>query len=80
MKTKGISIYLKVPTQTLFNRLRSAQSQRPLIRNKTDNELLEFIEAKVAEREFYYLKSTVTIESGDIRSSDIQRAIADYVK
>jgi shikimate kinase len=80
MNKGGMSIYLKVPTQTLFQRLRYANAERPLIRDKNDEELKRFIELKMSERDPFYSKSTITIESSDIRISDIQIAISEYQK
>jgi shikimate kinase len=80
MNKGGMSIYLKVPNQTLFQRLRYANAERPLIRDKNDEELKHFIELKTSERDPFYSKSTITIESSDIRISDIQIAISEYQK
>lgn len=80
MKKSGISIYLKVSPQTLFNRLRVANAHRPLISAKSDQELLAFITTKLAEREVYYRQSTITIECNDIRCSDIIHAINQHLK
>lgn len=48
------SIYLKASVDTLFNRLSSNKSKRPLIANKNDDELKEFIAIHLFERSFYY--------------------------
>jgi shikimate kinase len=49
-----VSIYLKASVDTLFERLSSNKSKRPLIANKTDDELKEFIAQHLFERSFYY--------------------------
>lgn len=49
-----VSIYLKASLDTLFERLSSNKSKRPLIANKTDEELKEFIGQHLFERSFYY--------------------------
>lgn len=49
-----VSIYLKASVDTLFERLSSNKSKRPLIANKTDVELKEFIGQHLFERSFYY--------------------------
>jgi shikimate kinase len=49
-----MSIYLKASVDTLFERLVSKKSKRPLIANKTDDELKEFIAQHLFERSFYY--------------------------
>ena len=48
------SIYLKASIETLFNRLSVNKSKRPLIANKNDAEMKEFIATHLFERSFYY--------------------------
>ena len=48
------SIYLKASIETLFNRLSANKSKRPLIANKNDEEMKEFIAMHLFERSFYY--------------------------
>jgi shikimate kinase len=48
------SIYLKASVETLFSRLVSNKSKRPLIAGKTDEELKEFIAKHLFDRSFYY--------------------------
>lgn len=49
-----VSIYLKASVDTLFERLVSNKSKRPLIANKTDDEMREFIAKHLFDRSFYY--------------------------
>ena len=49
-----LSIYLKASIATLFNRLSANKSKRPLIANKNDEEMKEFIAMHLFERSFYY--------------------------
>lgn len=48
------SIYLKASVDTLFERLVSNKSKRPLIANKTYDEMKEFIAKHLFDRSFYY--------------------------
>ena len=48
------SIYLKASVETLTNRLVSNRSKRPLISNKSEDEIKEFIAKHLFERSFYY--------------------------
>ncbi|MEZ7500515.1 shikimate kinase [Flavobacterium sp. Arc3] len=48
------SIYLKASIGTLFNRLVANKSKRPLIANKNEEEMKEFIAMHLFERSFYY--------------------------
>lgn len=59
MNDSGLSIYLKVSPESLFNRIRNAKEARPLIASKSDDELLAFIKDKLEEREPFYKKAKV---------------------
>ena len=48
------SIYLKASIDTLFERLSVNKSKRPLIAQKNDEEMKEFIATHLFERSFYY--------------------------
>ncbi len=56
-----ISIYLKASIDTLFNRLVIEKEKRPLIANKTDEEMKEFIAIHLFERSYYYNKAQFTV-------------------
>jgi shikimate kinase len=49
-----LSIYLKASIDTLFERLVSNKSKRPLIADKSDEEMKEFIAKHLFDRSFYY--------------------------
>lgn len=63
MKQTGLTIYLKLTPKELTNRLLPARKMRPLIANKTDEELLAFIERKLSEREPYYCKAAIVADA-----------------
>jgi shikimate kinase len=48
------SIYLKASIETLFNRLVANKSKRPLIADKSEEEMREFIAKHLFDRSFYY--------------------------
>jgi shikimate kinase len=49
-----VSVYLKASIETLFNRLAHNKSKRPLIADKSDEEMKEFIAKHLFDRSFYY--------------------------
>lgn len=57
MNRSGLTIYLDVLPSDLANRLKKAKDNRPLLADKTDDELLSYIEGKLAEREPFYRKA-----------------------
>jgi shikimate kinase len=59
----GVSVYLKCSPEELFLWLRDHKAGRPLISNKTDEELLQYIIEQLAIREPYYLKAHITVNA-----------------
>ena len=71
LKEEGvISIYLRASIDTLFDRLSPNKSKRPLIANKNDSEIKEFIAMHLFERSFYYNQAQykVTVDDKSIDS------------
>ena len=54
MNRTGLTVYLKVSPGELAVRLKTAKDERPLIRGKSDEELLAFITETLAQRETTY--------------------------
>lgn len=67
----GTSIYLKYNEGILASRLINAKAERPLIANKTKEELIDFIAELLKEREQYYLKSKLVIEGTNITVNQV---------
>lgn len=63
MNQSGLTIYLKLDAKVLKDRLMPARKSRPLIANKSDSELLDFIREKLAEREPWYMQSAVKADA-----------------
>jgi shikimate kinase len=63
MNNAGLTIYLKIIPKELQIRLLPARKTRPLIANKSDDELLEFIEEKLKEREPFYAQASVVADA-----------------
>lgn len=67
----GISIYLKYNSGILFSRLVNAKNQRPLLADKTDDELKVFIEAKLTEREIFYNQCLIIAEEENLNTDKL---------
>ena len=58
----GESVYLKATPEVLAAHLRMGRVERPLIKGKSPEELLEYIRASLQEREPYYLKAKHVVD------------------
>ncbi|WP_457611309.1 shikimate kinase [Lutibacter sp.] len=61
IETNSISFYLKASIQTIFNRLQSNKSQRPLIASIDKENLKEYIAKHLFERVAFYEKAKYTV-------------------
>jgi len=59
MNAQGITIYIELSPKSLVDRLKDSAAKRPLIMDKTEAELLQFIETGLQQREPYYKKAEV---------------------
>lgn len=62
MNERGLTIYLNMPPEILYGRLKERKAKRPLIANLTDPELKDYIFQKLSEREIYYLRSKLIMD------------------
>lgn len=66
MNQHGLTVFLKVSPQTAFNRLSKSKVKRPLVTNKTPQELQEFIQVNYTERMSFYEQAMITIKGEDL--------------
>lgn len=71
INANGISVYLKLHPKSIQKRLLESKKKRPLILNKTSDELYEFIQIKLNERELFYQKAKYTIKAENLEISDL---------
>ncbi|MDR0872923.1 MAG: shikimate kinase [Prevotellaceae bacterium] len=76
MNERGVTIYLQTSPETLCETLAKAKSKRPLIADKTDEELLAFIKENVAKREAFYTQARFTVNM----ESDIENIVQGIVE
>ena len=65
----GISIYLKPTEERLLQRLIIGKHKRPLLQNKSDDEILSVIREQLLWREPYYSKAKLTFDSTELENS-----------
>lgn len=62
LNQQGETIYLKASPEVLFAHLKMGHTVRPLLLNKTPEEVQQFIATQLTEREIYYTKAKYTID------------------
>ena len=75
INTKGISIYLKASANDLANRLKDEKQHRPLITNKPDEKLEDYIKEDLQNRSSYYTLSHHTVSINNKTEDELLREV-----
>lgn len=70
MNAQGTTIYLQVPNERLFTRLKIAKSRRPLLKDKNDEEIKAFIVEQMQRREPFYAKAAHTFTADRLEDKE----------
>lgn len=76
MNSQGQTVFLDVPVDVLFRRLRVATQQRPILQGKTDDELRTFIGRALEGRMPHYSQARYRFDGSRLED---RRQIADSV-
>lgn len=62
LNKQGETVYLKAAPDVLYKHLKMGKTERPLLKNKTQEEMSRFIEEQLEQREPYYFKAKHMID------------------
>lgn len=75
MNARGTCIYLQASVDELCQRLDSCRDTRPLLRDKSKEELHDFIEKNLSSRKSYYQQAAIHFDTGTLATQhDIEEA------
>lgn len=81
MNRQGTTVYLDVPLERLFIRLSIARVKRPLIKDKSDDELRTFIKEQLAKRTPHYSKAAHTFVADKLEDrSQIDYSVKKFIE
>ena len=75
MLANGKVIYLQTSPQTLVRRLLRSHTERPLIQGKTEKELQQYIIEKLAEREPFYSRAQITVQTENFSIEEFMQTL-----
>lgn len=76
MNTHGQTLYIKLSPKTLADRLENARVIRPVLQGRKGDELIDFIEGKLQEREGFYNQATHILDGLTLNVDDMAALIA----
>jgi shikimate kinase len=77
IKRSGKSLYLNGSPRILAERLLQSKTERPLIKGKSEAELIDFIDTTLAKRSFWYEQADVVLDfDHDLSVDEVRKALA----
>ncbi|MBN1119171.1 MAG: shikimate kinase [Bacteroidales bacterium] len=76
MEEHGDVIYIHLDSDTLVSRLKRATKDRPIVLNKTDEELREYVLNQRNNCEHHYARAKYTVEGKDLTVDRILNALS----
>jgi shikimate kinase len=78
MNKTAITVYLKTSSEKLFEYLKN-DKKRPLLKGKTNEELMDYINTSLQQRKPYYEKADITIQAHEKTSMQLATELCDIV-
>src|ERR1700743_1134093 len=73
MKANGKVVYINLSPKTLADRLENGKEERPLLQDKHGDDLVLFIEQKLAEREKYYSQANIIADGLSLTAERLEQ-------
>ena len=71
MNKKGTTVYIQLTPEALAHRLLDSKTERPLIKGKSEQELLDYIHMKLEERDYFYNQATHTVDGINLQTEHL---------
>lgn len=71
MNRSGTTVWLNTSLPVLYERLLKEKSERPLLKNLTDDQLKAFIGKKFADRRIYYEQAEIKIDDDNVLTEQL---------
>jgi shikimate kinase len=68
----SLSIYVEMSPKSLTQRLINAKVTRPLTKNKTEEELFDFVTINLSHRETFYKQAKLTVKGENFHINDLK--------
>jgi len=73
----GVSIYLQANIGLIISRLQGEKNQRPLIKDKNEEEFRAYINKLLVEREVYYSKAKLIVDAKNLNIEQLKSKIIE---
>lgn len=80
MNRVGMTVYLRMDVSTLVSRLINEKVTRPLLQDKTKDELNDYIIRVLDERKKYYEKAKVVVDADYSNPQDLSKMLKEIIQ
>ena len=77
MNDHGTTVYIHLSPEELKSRLIRSRTERPLIRGKSEEELIVYIKKLLEQREKYYYKAALVVDGINLQPEELARQLPD---
>jgi shikimate kinase len=76
MNAHGRTVYIKLTAKTLADRLQNEKDERPLLRERHGEALVQFIGEKLDEREPFYNKANIIANGLSLTAEKVEELLS----
>lgn len=75
----GILVYIKMDDKALYQRVVRSKKSRPLLQNKSREELVDYIRELMEKREPFYRQAQLTFNGINLKTEDMAQSLQTYL-
>jgi shikimate kinase len=75
MNEEGTTVYIKMHSKSLTERLNRARRLRPVVRDIQNDDMQEFVKEQLQERSIYYEQAKITIKGESLDIGELIRSL-----
>jgi shikimate kinase len=79
MNSTGITLYINMSAKMLADRLKNSKKERPLVANKNDEDLLDYISKTLEKREYFYTQANYTVKGKNLDVKELVDFLVDKI-
>jgi shikimate kinase len=78
MNKKGLTVYIDMSPLELASRLDKGKAKRPLLKDLSEAEIVDFIQLKLSDRAKYYKRAFITIKGKDLTIDRLRNRLYQF--
>ncbi len=80
LKKSGQIIYLQVDAETLLKRVLGVKTNRPLLANQDESDMLLYIKELLQKRASYYEQADLTVYHNNLHEDEFKETVLNFIK